>query len=68
MSDSLSTVILENERADRFGKARSRSYVAWTREQGDKLRDIQNEQTPITEEQAAVQANVGSVETKFNTH
>ncbi len=47
MANSNSTTDIEEERADRFPKARA-SYVVWTRQQGEKLRQIRlNEQNII---------------------
>jgi hypothetical protein len=63
MAQSKSTVLLENERADRFGKARTSLYLIWTREQGEKLRDIQNEQSPPTE---PVESEAEEIRAKFN--
>jgi hypothetical protein len=67
MSDSKSTTLLENEQADRFGPARSTGAVAWTREQADQVRTIQNEQSEQPTEEAVVeQAIAADVAEKFN--
>ena len=64
MAESKSTVILEQERADRFPSARRGLYLAWTPEQGDKLRTIQNEQSPPPAEDP----NQEIIEDKFNSN
>lgn len=61
-------MLLERERADRFGKARASGYQLWTRKQGDKFRTIKNEQTT---EENNTEADPGdtageSIEDKFN--
>jgi hypothetical protein len=63
MAESNSTTGVEQERADRFPKARA-SYVVWTRKQGEKLRRIKsNEQIntgdpgPTEEEEIAGKFN-----------
>jgi len=66
MANSRSTTLLENEPADRFGKARSGAYVKWTREQGDKIREIKNEQSPTTEEEISEEEVSEAIEDKFN--
>ena len=68
MPESKSTVLLEEERADRFGKSRSGGYVIWSRNQGDKIREIKNEQDPPTEEETADAATDAAVEDKFNSN
>lgn len=65
MDTSKSTVLLENERADRFGKSRMGGYLIWTREQGNKLREIQNEQL---NENNNEEIDDTSVEDKFNSN
>lgn len=57
-------MLLENERADRFGKARSGGYVIWSREQGDILRKLTDE--PKTYEERVSDATAEEIEKKFN--
>jgi len=66
---SKSTKQVEKEKADRFSKARSSGYVVWTREQGEKIKQITNEKQS-TEERDAIVAeteNRESVEERFNS-
>lgn len=71
MSDSKSTVLLEAERADRFGPARAGAYMIWTREQGDKLRATQHEQSQHTTEEGnggspSEEETIARIRQKFN--
>jgi len=66
MARSHATTLLENEPADRFGKARVGAYLNWTRAQGDKIREIKNEQQPPTEKEIDDEENRASIEDRFN--
>jgi hypothetical protein len=69
MSASHSTTLLELERADRFGPARSGGYVIWSKDQGEKIRAIQNESNQPDEELEAEPGDAEPVfdaEAKFN--
>lgn len=61
MPISRSTTQVEEERADRFPKARA-AYVVWTRQQGESLRIIQSQ----NEQPAEEESNEQSISDKFN--
>jgi hypothetical protein len=63
MAESNSTTGVEKERADRFPLARA-SYVVWTRQQGEKLRQIKSNEQINTGEPGPTEAE--EITDKFN--
>ncbi len=59
-------MLLEEERADRFGKSRSSGTGIWTRKQGDKLQEIQDEQSESEESEESGGEESTAIEDKFN--
>lgn len=62
-------MLLEREKADRFGPARSGGYIIASREQSEKLLEIINEQQTTGDDSSEEinEATTASVEDRFNT-